>query len=58
MILADIGSSIDLSGAPDARWDDHWLDELNQVKGEDFEVVDESSLQAGPDSAAARSPKP
>lgn len=39
LILADIGSNLYLSGAPDARWDNDDLRRLGQVKGTDFEVV-------------------
>ena len=45
MILADNGGPWFLSGAPDKRWNDHDLRRLGQVKGEDFEAVDESSWQ-------------
>jgi hypothetical protein len=55
MILADNGSSWYLSGAPDERWDNDDLHELqNRVHGSDFEAVDESSLMIDPDSAGAR----
>ena len=50
MFLADNGSAFYLSGAPDKRWDDDQLHHLNGVKGQDFEVVDESSLEMSPDS--------
>jgi hypothetical protein len=39
MILADNGSDWYVSGAPDARWDDEEMHELDQVTGDDFEVV-------------------
>jgi hypothetical protein len=39
MIMADNGSSMFLSGAPDARWNDSDLHALGQVKASDFEVV-------------------
>lgn len=39
MFLADNGSAWYLSGAPDARWNDDHLHTLQQVKGENFEVV-------------------
>ena len=43
------------SGAPDEGWADETLvDELEQVHGSDFEVVDPSSLMIGPDSGQAR----
>jgi hypothetical protein len=54
MILADGGRGIFISGSPDDRWDDADLHELGQVKGEDFEVVDESGLMVEKDSGAAR----
>ena len=57
MILADLGHSIYLSGAPDPRWNDEDLDFLERVKGLDFEVVDESSLQIALDSGQARQPR-
>lgn len=51
MFLADNGSDWFISGAPDEGWDnDALVDELRQVKGSDFEAVDESSLMADPDS--------
>ena len=37
-------------GAPDARWDNDELHELQRVNGSDFEAVDESSLMVDPDS--------
>lgn len=39
LILADNGSAIYLSGAPDDRWDNSDLHNLGSVKGSDFEVV-------------------
>jgi hypothetical protein len=39
MIMADNGSSIFLSGAPDDRWDNNDLHSLSLVKASDFEVV-------------------
>jgi hypothetical protein len=51
MILADNGSSWYICGAPDPRWDnDILVSELRQVKGSDFEAVDESGLMVDPDS--------
>jgi hypothetical protein len=44
MILADNGSSWYISGAPDPRWNDSALHELDRLNGSDFEVVDTSSL--------------
>jgi hypothetical protein len=39
MIMADNGSSMYLSGAPDSRWDNNDLHALGGVKASDFEVV-------------------
>jgi hypothetical protein len=39
MIMADNGSSMYLSGAPDSRWDNDDLHNLSQVTASDFEVV-------------------
>ena len=54
MILADNGSSWFLSGAPHPSWNDDQLRELRQIKGLDFEAVDESSLMSEPDSGKVR----
>ena len=54
MLLADNGSAWYISGAPDPRWDnDALVNELSQVKGSDFEAVDESSLMIDSDSGQA-----
>jgi len=39
LMLADIGSDMYISGAPDERWNNDELRELLQVKVSDFEVV-------------------
>jgi hypothetical protein len=39
LILADIGSNLYISGAPDERWDNDDLRNLGQVRGSDFEVL-------------------
>ncbi len=39
LILADIGSNLYISGAPDERWDNNDLRQLSQLHGSDFEVV-------------------
>ena len=39
LILADIGSNLYFSGAPDERWDNDALHQLGAVKASDFEVV-------------------
>ena len=55
MILADNGSAWFISGMPDPRWNnDHLVSELREVKGSDFEAVDESYLMVDPDSGQAR----
>ncbi len=57
MFLADNGSNWYLNGAPDERWDnDALVSELRQVKGSDFEAVDESGLMLDPDSGQAKQP--
>jgi hypothetical protein len=55
MFLTDNGSSWFISGVPDERWDNDVLHELHDVKGSDFEAVDESSLMVDPDSGQAYS---
>ena len=50
MILADNGSAWYISGAPDERWNNDVLHELDVVVGSDFEAVDVSSLMVNPDS--------
>ena len=49
MILADNGSPWYISGAPDERWDNDVLHELDVVTGSDFEAVDVSSLMLDPE---------
>lgn len=39
LILADIGSNLYISGAPDERWNNDDLRLLGQIHGSDFEVV-------------------
>lgn len=39
IILADIGSNLYISGAPDERWDNDELHLLGNIKGSDLEVV-------------------
>ena len=58
MILSDNGSPWFITGAPDPRWNDEILGQLKRVKGSDFEAVDVSSLQGGPNSALALDPTP
>lgn len=54
MILADNGSSWYLSGAPDERWDDDGLRDLQRITGADLAAVDASSLMVHPDSGQVR----
>ena len=44
MMLADNGSSWYISGAPDDRWDNDVLHELDAILGSDYEAVETSSL--------------
>jgi hypothetical protein len=44
LILADNGSPWYISGAPDRRWNDDALHQLDQLSGRDFQVVDTRSL--------------
>jgi hypothetical protein len=45
MIVADNGSSLYISGAPDPRWSNDQLHTLHRVKGSDFRVVNTSKLR-------------
>lgn len=56
MMLADNGSSWYLSGAPDSRWDNDDLHNLDQLTGADFEAVDVSALMVDPNSGQALQP--
>ncbi len=47
LILADNGSPWYISGAPNRRWNDNALHQLDQLTGSDFEVVDTSSGLGG-----------
>ena len=54
MMLADNGSDWFLSGAPDDRWDNDDLRDLQErIHGSDFEAVDCSALIVDPDSGQA-----
>jgi hypothetical protein len=44
MLLADNGSPWYISGAPDPRWSNDALHQLDRLNGSDFEVVDTSGL--------------
>jgi len=54
LILADKGVSWHAMGAPDARWNNVVLNELEVILGSDFEAVDVSSLMVDPNSGQAR----
>ncbi|HEU5101472.1 MAG TPA: hypothetical protein VFU22_20760 [Roseiflexaceae bacterium] len=54
MILADNGSNWYVSGTTDTSWDDDALNTLKQLRGSDFEAVDQSSLQIDADSGQAK----
>ncbi|HLJ34786.1 MAG TPA: hypothetical protein VKU38_14085 [Ktedonobacteraceae bacterium] len=54
MFVADNGSSWFLSGAPDNRWNNNDLHQLDQISGTDFEAVDESSLEGNPNSGKVK----
>jgi hypothetical protein len=55
MFLADNGSDWFLSGAPDDRWDNDDLRQLQErVHGSDFEAVESSGLRLDPNSGQAK----
>jgi hypothetical protein len=54
MFLADNGSDWYISGAPNPNWDNDALHRLGNIKGSDFEAVDESGLMVSSDSAAVQ----
>jgi len=45
MIVADNGSDWYISGAPSPRWNNDSLHTLGRVTGDNFQVVDASSLR-------------
>jgi hypothetical protein len=53
IILADNGADWFVSGAPDERWDNDMLHQLDVLTGDDFEAVDVSGLMVSPDSGQA-----
>jgi hypothetical protein len=53
IILADNGSPWYISGAPDERWDNDVLHQLDRLTGADFEAVDSSMLMVNLDSGQA-----
>jgi hypothetical protein len=54
LIVADNGSNWFFTGAQDNRWSNDMLDELKRVPASAFEAVDESRLQAAPNSGQVR----
>ena len=59
MVLADNGSALFMSGAPDPGWNDSGLQALRTVPGSAFEAVDVSSLKVSSTSyAVAGAPPP
>lgn len=50
VIVADNGSSWYISGAPDERWNNDVLHELDRIIGSDFEAVDAAPLKVSADS--------
>lgn len=53
MMLADNGSRWYISGAPDDRWDNDVLHQLDIIVGSDYEAIDVSSLQVSANSGQA-----
>lgn len=53
IVLADNGSDWYVSGAPDDRWNNDVLHELDVVTGNDFEAVDTSVIMLDPNSGEA-----
>ena len=54
IILADNGSDWYVSGAPDERWNNDMLHQLDVLTGDDFEAVDMTGLMVDPNSGAVR----
>jgi hypothetical protein len=48
ILIADNGSDWYLSGAPDQRWDNDMLHELDALTGKNFEAVDTACMIAHP----------
>ena len=57
LILADNGSSMYISGAPDDRWDNNDLHQLGKVHASDFEVVQMSPVYTAGNLPAGVSPQ-
>ena len=53
VIVADNGSPWYMTGVPDERWNNDVLQQLRNVRGSDFEAVDESGLMTNSSSGAA-----
>jgi hypothetical protein len=47
LIVADNGSNWFFQGAPDAAWNDEDLDQLKDIPGNAFEVVDTGPVLTG-----------
>jgi hypothetical protein len=58
MMLSDNGSAWYISGAPDSRWNNSELHQLDMITGADFEVVDVSGLMVDPNSGQVRAGAP
>ncbi len=56
IVLADNGSRWYVSGAPDNRWDNDELHQLDVLRGSDFEVVDTAPLMIDANSGEACQP--
>jgi hypothetical protein len=56
MIMADNGSSMYISGAPDARWDNSDLHNLGSVTAADFEVVQMNPIYTASNVPAGANP--
>ena len=54
LILADIGSDMFISGAPDERWDNDALTQVWHISGADMVAVDTSTLMVSPNSGQIR----
>lgn len=54
IMLADNGSNWYISGAPDERWDNEMLHQLDVLTGDDFEAVDTSGLMVDPNSGEVK----
>jgi hypothetical protein len=56
LILADNGSAVYISGAPDPRWNNSDLHNLGQITASDFEVVQMSAIYTESDVPTGASP--